>query len=190
MWKKYWLAVACLVVMFSVGRAQETVTVTLPTPPATDIGTFEAQTNVVIVKGSSLVNTISMGNGTLSVHTKESLNVSSGQKQYGILLSFDGGGGNRIRAAVDYAELGSMLDGIDYLSRATGDVTSMTGFEAFYQTKSGFQVIAFSSRKQGTVQLYVKFSEGSRIELSSYQMTQFREMVNTAKANLDALAGK
>jgi hypothetical protein len=180
-----------MMLMALAGRAQTqdtTVTVNLPMPPRTDIGVFEAQTNVVIVKGVSLVNTINMGTGTLSVRSKETLNVSTGQKQYGMSLGFDENGGERQRAVVDYSELGSMLDGIDYLSRVTGDATDMTGFEAFYSTKSGFQVIAFSSRKQGVVQLYIQFDTGPRIELSSYQVTQFREMVHSVKTSLDALS--
>src|SRR5579864_3183407 len=115
---------ATMALMVVAGNAQDVVYAIPPVAPRTDIGVFEAQTNVVVVKGNSLVNTITMSSGTFTVRSKQSLNVSTGQKQYGMLLGFDGGGNTeRERAVVDYSELGSMLDGIDYLSRVTGDAT-------------------------------------------------------------------
>ena len=161
--------------------------------PKTDIETFEAQTNVVIVKGISLINTINMSSGSLSVRSKESKEPATGQVQYGMMVDFavNGDGRERERAVVDYSELPSMLDGIDYIKKMTSDSTDMAGFEAHYATKSGFRVIAFSSRREGNVQIFLQFDNCQRIPLTSDQISQFRDLVSSAKNSLDALqAGK
>ena len=155
--------------------------------PRTDIEAFEAQTNTVIVKAMSLINSINMSSGSISVRSKESTDVSTGRKLYGMLLEFTGNGDWRERAVVDYGELDSMLDGIDYLNKVTSDVTTLASFEAAYATKSGFRVIAYSSRRQGNVQIFIQFDGDERIPLTSDQVSQFRDLVNAAKNALDAL---
>ncbi len=163
--------------------------------PRTDIEIFEAQTNVVIVKGISLINTINMSSGSLSVRAKESKEPATSQVQYGMMVEFavngEGRDRERERAVMDYTELNSLLEGIDYIKKMTSDSTDMSGFEAQYMTKSGFKVIAFSSRREGSVQIFIEFDGCLRISLTSDQISQFRDVVSSAKNTLDALqAGK
>lgn len=165
-----------------IARAQDETN----SPPRTQIEAFEAQTNTVIVKGISLVNTINMSSGTISVLTKQSVDITTGRKEYGLMIDFAGGEWHT-RAVVDYSELDSFLDGLDYLNKVTSDVTPMTSFEAVYTTKSGFRVIAYSARKQGSVRISLQFDGWTRMPLSSDQVSQFRDLISSAKNSLDAL---
>jgi hypothetical protein len=188
--KSFYITLMAVVFLAGAGRAQDYWT---NAAPRTDIEIFEAQTNTVIVKGVSLINTINMSSGSLSVRAKESKEPSSGHVQYGMMVEFalNSEGRERERAVMDYTELNSMLDGIDYIKKMTSDSTDMSGFEAQYMTKSGFKVIAFSSRREGNVQIFVQFDGCLRISLTSDQVSQFRDVVSAAKNTLDALqAGK
>ncbi len=84
-----------------------------------------------------------MDNTTLSVHSRESDDVTHGQKVYGIPPGMRSGHGSRGQShqgelAVDYDELDSLANGIDYISKVTWGVTQpLNGFEASYTTRSG-----------------------------------------------------
>lgn len=156
----------------------------------TDIELFETQPDRVIIKGVGTVGTISTPGGVIDVHCKESTDVASGHKVYGVIFNLERNEG-RIRLAVDYNEMEALVGGIDYLMRITSDVTALPSFQAQFSTKSGLNVIAFSSRKQGTIQFFVQFCDSPRIQLTSDQVSQFRDLVNSAKTTLDNLvAGK
>src|SRR5580693_5868169 len=70
----------------------------------TEIGLFEAQTGVVIVKGFSQIGSVSTSEAVISVRCKESTNVATGRADYGIAVEIEA---NQWRqsALVDYDEL-------------------------------------------------------------------------------------
>ncbi|HSY19404.1 MAG TPA: hypothetical protein VK815_13765 [Candidatus Acidoferrales bacterium] len=152
----------------------------------TDIETFELQTNIVIVKGFGTGGTVSVGNGILSIHLKESFSPDTGGKWQALVLDCSEGG-LRERAVVDYAEIDSLLKALDYIRTVTYDVTSLPGFEATYQTKDGFRVIGIGSHRQSAVQTFVQFDGCGRIPLNSDQISQLRSQIAQARQTLDEL---
>jgi hypothetical protein len=156
----------------------------------TDLEAFEAQTGTVIIKGFGEVGSVSTGGGIISVRSKESVNVSTGSRQYGIAVGFTGNDQFVERLLVDYSELDSLINSIDYLGKITSDATVLPGFEAEYSTKSGLQIIAYSSRKQGIILTFVQCRDRPRISLTSEQMTQLEGLIGQAKASLDSLRTK
>jgi len=76
---------------------------------------------------------------------------------------------------------------LEYISKVTWGVTQLNGFEASYKTKSGFQVIAHSDRRQQTVETFIQFADSPRIPASSDQLQQIRSLVTQAKSTLDSL---
>ena len=169
-------------------HAQDTPMVILP---ATELENFELQTNTIIVKGFSLVGTVALENTTLSVHAQEANDVSHSQKAYGIMVELSGASQAnapaRISLVVDYDELDSLNDAIDYVSKVTWGVTELNTFEAGYTTKSGFRVIAHSDRRQSAVNTFIQFGGLSRIQVSLDQLNQLHSLITQAKAALDAL---
>jgi hypothetical protein len=181
---KFFITLLTVGALAFAARAQDVLT---NSAPRTEIETFEAQTNTVIVKGMGLINTINMSSGSISVLSKQSMDVTTGRKEYGLMIEFVVNGDWQTRAVVDYSELDSFLNGIDYLNKVTSDVTPLASFEAVYTTKSGFSVIAYSARKQGNVHISIQFDGWPRMPLSSDQVSQFRDLVSSAKNSLDAL---
>jgi hypothetical protein len=156
--------------------------------PSTYLETFEQQTNIVLVKGFSLVGTLALGNGTISVHANEASDVSHGQKAFGIVLeTSQSTEADRVALVVDYDELDSLANGIDYISKVTWGVTRLNGFEASYATRSGFRVIAHSDRRQSSIDTFIQFGGGPRLPATADQLGQLRSLVVQAKAALDGL---
>jgi hypothetical protein len=153
---------------------------------STDIETFEAQTNLIIVKGFGTGGTVSMGNAVLTVGLKESYSPDTGGKWQAVVLECNEDGA-REWAVIDYAEIESLLKAIDFSRAATYDVTGLPGFQASYRTKDGFRVMALGSHRQSVVETYVQFGGYRRIQLDSDQMSQLRNVIEQARDSLDAL---
>jgi hypothetical protein len=175
---------AGLLVAFS-GGAQTT------NLPPTAIENFETQTDTVIVKGFSLVGTMSIGDATLAVIAKATSDIGPDQKVYGIRLvlsgSQPGGFSSRRALVVDYDELDSLANAIEYLQKITYDVTPLDGFDSGYTTKSGLCISAHSERRQGAIQTFIQFGDAKKIPLTSDQMSQLRNLVLQSKKTLDAI---
>ena len=168
-----------------VGRAQE---VTLTTnAPKTEIEVFELQTDTVIVKGLGQISSLNMDSGAVFVRVKETSDIGTGRKLYGLTIGFAESNQPREKLVVDYDELESLLSGIDYLSKISYDVTPLPSFEAAYTTKSGLRIVAYSSRWQGGIQTFLQFGDNPRIPLASDQVAQFRDMISQARNALTAM---
>jgi hypothetical protein len=153
----------------------------------TDIGVFEAQTGIVIIKGFGQIGSISAGTGVITVRTKESTDVSTGHKTYGLAIEIAGNNQSRERIFIDYNEIDSLLNAINYLNKITYDVTSLPSFEASYTTKAGLRVVANSVRREGGIRVFLEYGDHPRILLSSVQMTQFYGLIEQARDNLNSI---
>jgi len=152
----------------------------------TQIGLFESQTGVVIIKGFGQVGSVSTSAAVISVRCKESSSAATGHKDYGIAAVIEANQERRV-AIVDYDELDSLLNGMDYIGKMTYSVTSLPGFEATFTTKSGLQLIAFGNKQQGGIRTFLQYDDGPRIPLASDQWTQLAKLIEQAKATLDSL---
>jgi hypothetical protein len=152
----------------------------------TEIGLFESQTGVVIVKGFGQVGSIATGGAVISVRCKETSSAATGHKDYGMAVVIEA---NQWRefAIVDYDELDGLLNGMDYLGKMTYNVTSLPGFEGTFTTKSGLQLIAHGDKQQGGIRMFLQYNDGPRIPLASDQWTQLAKLIEQAKATLDSL---
>ena len=76
----------CFVLIAAVGslafaaRAQDTNAL------KTEIGLFESQTGVVIIKGFGQIGSVATGGAVISVRCKESTSAATGHKDYGIAI--------------------------------------------------------------------------------------------------------
>ena len=117
---------------------------------------------------------------------RESYNVDTGSRFQALVLDF-AIGGEREAAIVDYSEIDSLLKGLDFIKSATYDVTGLPGFQAEYQTKDGFRVMAIGTHRQSSVQTYMQFEGWQRIQMNLDQMAQLRAVIDQARQSLDAL---
>lgn len=151
-----------------------------------DIEQFEAQTNLLIVKGTGVGGTVNFGNAAISIRLKDSYNPDTGRRLQGIVILF-AEGERRERATIDYDELEPLIKAFDYIRSATYDVSGLPSFETVFQTKDGFRVIGFGGHRQTSVQHFVQFDACARIPLNSDQIAQLRGIISQARNALDEL---
>lgn len=152
----------------------------------TEIGLFESQTGVVIIKGFGEIGSVTTGSAVISVRYKETTSAATGHRDFGVAVVIEG---NQWResALVDYDELNSLISGINYLGKIGPGMTTPPGFEATYTTKSGLRFIAYRNKRQGTILTYVQYNDTPRIPLSSEQWSQLANLISQAKSTLDSL---
>ena len=158
--------------------------------PLTKIEIFEARTGTVIVRGSVLIGTMSAQTGTVSVRAKESVEPGLGSKAYGIAVGLQEGGRPEDTTMVDYDELDSFLNGIDYIRKANPSMTPLPEYDVGYTTAGWLRLVFYTSIKHpGTTQIALQSGHASRtrIALSSDQLAEFQNLIQHAKSKLDNL---
>jgi hypothetical protein len=87
---------------------------------------------------------------------------------------------------VDYDEIDSLLQGIDYISKIDQNITPMKNFEAEYKTKGDFSVTTFSSSRG----IGVAVSSGKFGKVSAYlkisDLSQLRTHIQNGKTAIDS----
>jgi hypothetical protein len=152
----------------------------------TEIGLFESQTGVVIIKGFGVVGSITTGAADISVRCKESTSAATGHKDYGLAVVMAANQWQGV-ALADYDELDALINAMDYLGKMTYNVTSLPGFEATFSTKSGLRLIAHGDKREGGIRTFVQYNDGPRILLASDQWAQLAKLIQQAKATLNSL---
>lgn len=153
----------------------------------TTLGVFEAQTGIILIRGSGFIGSFAAGPAEISVMIKETTDVDTGGKAYGLALEITGNQMLREKILIDDDEVAALLNGLNYLAKVNADVTSLPAFDASYTTRAGLRIIADSIRREGGVQFFVKYDVQPRLPLSAVQMTQFTDLIVLARKNLDAL---
>jgi hypothetical protein len=152
----------------------------------TEIGLFDSQTGVVIIKGFGQVGSISTGDAVISVRAKESSSAATGHKDFGLALVIEANPWREV-ALVDYDELDALLNSMDYLGKINYSVTPLPGFEATFTTKSGLKLIAHGDKQQGGIRTFLQYNDGPRIALASDKWAQLANLTGQAKARLETL---
>ena len=155
----------------------------------TKLETFQAQTGTVVIKGYSEVGSVS-ALGVVAVDSMEFTDAATGQKVSGVVIEITESGRleNSDRSFIDYDEVDSLLAGLDYISKATPDVTELGQFEATYKTKGNFSATTFNNGR-GEISAAVKcgYVRAASAYLSLEQLTQLRGLILSAKQKLDSV---
>jgi hypothetical protein len=156
--------------------------------PATKLEVFKAKTGTVIIKGYTEVGEVKgQYGGGVTLHSKDFMYPSNLKLHLsGISFTVNGGSSEREDIAfVDFDEIDSLVSGIDYISKATKEITYLNEFEASYKTKGDLEITVFS-QSEGGLGVYVKIDHGYKV-LSFIEMKDLptlRELIIKAKSNL------
>ena len=168
-----------------VSQAQDTNAWLLP---ATRLEAVQTNIGKVIIKATAQVGTLSAGAGVLSVSYKELTDAGAGSRDYGLAIGITAAG-RQCESLIDYDELDSLLSAIDYLNKVDWSVTSLPALDVFYNTKDGFRIAAFSSKRTSNIEIAVRsirWNVGPLL-LSRTEVAQLRNLIVQAKSKLDAL---
>jgi len=155
--------------------------------PATKLETFQARTGIVVVRGFTTVGTI-RGMGTVTVDARDFRDASNPKTRLtGVSITVKESG--RLEreniAFIDSDEITSLLAGLDYVSKATQDVTPLTNFEVEYRTKGDFRITVFNDSRG---ELSAAVSAGRIGKTSAYiklqQIIELRKLILDAKSKI------
>jgi len=179
----------CIALIMASGLCTLAARAQITNLPPTELETFEAQTGTVIVKGAGQIGSLAVDALTINVIGKESVNVSTGRRQYGMAVEVVANDQRAWKRVVDYDEMNSLINGLNYLARIDYKVTELPTFVAGYVTRSGLRVGAFTSQRRGVIQYFLQdYSTNSpRILITPAQLSQFEDLVDQTRKNLDLL---
>ena len=168
-------------------RAQET-NACLPFP-ATKLEAFETNTDTVIIRATAPIGTVAAHGGGVAVRCREITDAGTGHRESGVVIDIAYDAQLEGTALVDYDELDSLLDGLEYLGKIDWSVTSLPDFSAVYTTKGGFRADARGSRRTGSIEFAVRSVRvnAPRLPLSRDQLGQLRSLIDQGKSKLDSL---
>ena len=157
--------------------------------PKTKLEAFQAQTGTVVIKGYSEIGRVA-ALGSVEVNAMELTDATTGRKQSGVLIEIKESGRlqNTGRSFIDFDEVDALLKGLDYISKATSDVTKLGMFEATYKTKGYFSATTFSGGS-GKIEAAVKsgYIRPANAYLSLQQLAELRALIVKAKQKLDSV---
>lgn len=157
--------------------------------PATKLEAFETNTDTVIIKATAPIGTVPAHGGEVGVRCREITDAGTGRHANGIIVDLTFGGQLGDTMLIDYDELDSLLDGLEYLGSLDWSVTPLPSFDAVYTTKGGLRAAALGSRRTGNIEFALRSVRvpTAPLLLSRDQLGQVRSLVQQGKAKLDSL---
>jgi hypothetical protein len=148
----------------------------------TKLEVFQSKTGSVVIEGYYEIGSVLC----LDITAMELTDVTSGEKQTGVEIRI----GDRNRPAfIDYDEVDSLVQGIDYISKATKKITQFDNFEAIYRTKDGFKLFVNSS---GDIDASIKGGKNDvdrracSLSPDVSNLSELRTLIIQAKQKLDS----
>ena len=165
--------------------------------PKTQLEAIHAKIGTTIVEGYSVVGKINVNVNyrgfIISVENWEIIDSSTDEKQIGVVVEI-GSNEQSNRSFIDYDEIGTLLQGIEYLLQVDRNSTKLNNFQAIHRTKHGLEVKTFSSSRDetsvgshGYIEAAVQSSNGVLIPLSTSKLSELQSLIAKAKQQLDLI---
>ncbi|MFA6012751.1 MAG: hypothetical protein WC799_22360 [Desulfobacteraceae bacterium] len=158
--------------------------------PATKLEAFQDRTGIVVVRGYTTVGAI-RGRGMGSVITvdardfRDASNLKARQTGISITVKESGRIERENTAYIDSDEITSLLAGIDYVSKATKDITPLTNFEVEYRTKGNFNITVFNkSGGELSAEVSAGYIGNASAFISLPQIIELRQLILDAKSKI------
>ncbi len=155
--------------------------------PSTKLEAFQSRTGVVLIRGFSRVGTFSGSlGGSVSVAAREFRDGSNPSMPRAVGISVSVKAPGRLErentSYIDLEEIDSLLKGIEYISKASKDVTKLGQFEIDYRTKGDLRVTVFNNQ-QGEVSAAISSGTIGRADVfvSLSDLGRLRELISAAK---------
>jgi hypothetical protein len=157
--------------------------------PKSRLELAEERTGVVLVRGTENVGSVAGNRGEVLVQVRETKDMTSSQRDYGVIITVFQGEGAANATYVDYDELPTLIQNLDYVSKANWTLTSLGHFDASYTTRAGLRVVTYSSTRSGLIEGAVVSQRlvRSRASLTTAQLDLLRNTLEVAKTKIDEL---
>lgn len=159
---------------------------------STKLEAFQAKTGVVVIRGYTQVGRV-IASGSIIVDARDFRDANNPKvritgisitiRKYTSSIDIDY---NESIVFIDGDEIDSLIAGIDYISKATKEVSSLESFEVEYRTKGDFRVIVYNKSDNG--ELSAAVSAGSigktRVLLEMPKLLELRQLIIDAKSKI------
>ncbi len=168
------------------------VTNPCPVAPPTKLESFDTNIATVVIKATTEIGSLSVNAGLVTVRCREITDAGSGHKEQGIALEIAQTGQPKDRLLIDYDEIASLLNAIDYLNKLDFSVTPLNAFDATFTTKGGVQIAAVGAQRTSAIHFSVRDvrTNLTPILFSRDEISRFRALIDQAKTKLDSLSGR
>lgn len=145
------------------------------------------KTGTVVVKGSTVVGTISGLRGTATFTSWEMVDTRANRSEYGVsILIADPNRPDASEVAyVDYDELDALIKGVEHLIKLENSATKLARFEAQYKTEGGLAIFRFNTPGGYGTAVSAEGVRGPRLVLRPTGLVEFRDMLESAKFIID-----
>lgn len=155
----------------------------------TKLEQFSAKTGVVLIRGFQKIGSIQgLYSTSVNVETKEFTNVTDGTKQYGITIEAFKENGNYDKehtSFIDYDEIDSLVEGINYITKVKPDVTKLEDFQADYKTKGDLKISTFSSGEKVMAAITSGTIGGVAAYFNIEDLAKVKDIILKAKAKIE-----
>lgn len=157
----------------------------------TKLEAFSAKTGAVIVRGFTDMGGVSgeFGSG-VSVQAREMTNAGDGSRAIGLAITVLGSSTMERSSTsyVDYDEIESLLQGIDYIGRIDRKSTHLRDVQADYRTRGDLAVSTYSA-SSGRMEASMVSGEigAARAFFRLSQLPEIRRLIGRSKALLDSI---
>jgi len=157
----------------------------------TKIEQFSARTGVVLIRGYEKIGSAQgLYDTSVNIQSKEFTSVNDGSKQYGITIETfkeNGKYDKKHTSFIDFDEIDSLIQGINYISEVKPDVTKLDDFQADYTTKGSLKISTFSSGDR----LMAAVTSGSIGGVEAYfnieDLAKIKELLIKAKEKIESI---
>lgn len=158
-------------------------------PPKTKIEQFSAKTGSVIIHGYEEIGLVTGKYGSsISVSSEEFIDAATQHCEYGITIDVVESQKNYDRRTcyIDYDEIDSLVEGINYISNINSTATELSMFQADYKTKDDLRISVFNDDKN---KLAVAINSGKYSGKTAYfallDLPRIKKMIIDAKLKID-----
>lgn len=157
--------------------------------PKSHLELAEEHTGVVLVRGTENVGNVAGNRGEVSVQVRETKDMTSSQRDYGVIVTVFQGDGGGSATYVDFDELPTLIQNLEYVSKANWTLTSLGHFDASYTTRAGLRVVTYSSTRSGLIEGAVVSQRlvRSRASFTTAQLDLLRNTLEVAKTKIEEL---
>jgi hypothetical protein len=157
----------------------------------TKLEQFSAKTGVILIRGFQKIGSAQgLYSTSVNIESKEFTNVTDGSKQYGITIEAfkeDGRYDKKHTSFIDFDEIDSLIQGIDYISEVKPDVTTFADFQADYTTKGELKISTFNSGDK----LITAVTSGTIGGVAAYfnieDLAKVKELIFKAKNKIETI---
>jgi hypothetical protein len=157
----------------------------------TKLEQFSAKTGVVLIRGFHKIGTNQgLYSTSVNIEAKEFTNISNETKEYGITIEAfkeDGRYDKKHTSFIDYDEIDSLIQGIDYITNIKSNITKLDDFQADYKTKGDLKISTFSS---GT-KVMAAVTSGNIGGVAAYfkieDLVKIKQLILNAKKKIDSI---